>query len=115
MNKKFGLFILLGLFLGGTFGIFFAAPLENPLLGVAIGALGGVFIGWFIAAEFTETKNPSNNSQTAQPKPHRGMWIGIGLALGAGIGMAMQNLTVGMGIGLLMGVVMETLQVRKVG
>ncbi len=114
MNKKFGLFILLGMLLGSTFGTFLAAPLENSLLGVALGALGGVFIGWFIAAAFKETKNPSTNSQIAQPKSRRGMWIGIGLALGAGIGMAMQNIAVGMGIGLLMGVVMETVQVRKI-
>ncbi len=114
MNKKFGLFILLGMFIGGTFGTFFAAPLENPLMGMGLGALGGVFIGWFIAAAFTEKANPSTDSHIAQPKSHRGMWIGIGLALGAGIGMAMQNLAVGMGIGLLMGVVMETLQARKI-
>lgn len=114
MDKKIGLFILLGMLIGGTFGIFLAAPLENPLLGVALGALGGVFIGWFIAAAFLETKNPSVNSQIAQPKSRRGMWIGIGLALGARIGMAIQNIAVGMGIGLLMGVVMETLQARKI-
>jgi len=56
MNKKFGLFILLGLLFGGTFGIFFGAPLENPLLGVEFGALGGVFIGWFIAAAVIENE-----------------------------------------------------------
>jgi len=112
MTKKFGLFILSGLLIGGIFGIFFAAPLENPLLGVGVGALGGVFLGWFIAAVFAEMKNPSINSQISQPKSRRGMWIGIGLALGAGIGMAMQNIAAGMGIGLLMGVVMETLQVQ---
>jgi hypothetical protein len=113
MDKKFGLFILAGLLIGSTFGIFFGPVLENPLLGVGLGALGGVFIGWFVAAAFTESKNPSTNSQVARPVSRRGMWIGIGLALGAGIGMAMQNIAVGMGIGLLMGVVMETLQVRK--
>jgi hypothetical protein len=114
MDKKFGLFILLGLLIGGTFGIFFGAPLENPLLGVGVGALGGIFLGWFIAAAFAKMKNLSTNSQIAQPKSRRGMWIGIGLALSAGIGMAMQNIAVGMGIGLLMGVVMETLQARKI-
>lgn len=114
MNKTFGLFIFLGLLIGGTFGILFGARLENPLLGVGLGALGGVFLGWFIAAAFTETKNHSTNSQIAQPKSRRGMWIGIGLALGAGIGVAMQNIGVGMGIGFLMGVVMETLQGRKI-
>jgi len=56
MNKNFGLFILLGLLVGGTFGIFFGAPLENPLLGVGLGALGGVFIGWFIAAAAMENE-----------------------------------------------------------
>ncbi len=57
MNKKFGLFILLGLLIGGTFGTFFGAALENPFWGVALGALGGVFIGWFIAAAAMENKN----------------------------------------------------------
>jgi hypothetical protein len=81
---------------------------------VGVGALGGIFLGWFIAAAFAKMKNLSTNSQIAQPKSRRGMWIGIGLALSAGIGMAMQNIAVGMGIGLLMGVVMETLQARKI-
>ncbi len=56
MNKKFGLFILLGLLVGSTFGIFFGPVLENPLLGVGLGALGGVFIGWFIAAAVIENE-----------------------------------------------------------
>jgi uncharacterized protein YcfJ len=57
MNKKFGLFILLGLIVGGTFGTFFGPVLGNPLLGVGLGVLGGVFIGWFIAAAAMENKN----------------------------------------------------------
>ena len=56
MNKKFGLFILLGLFVGSTFGIFIGPVLGNPLLGVGIGALGGVFIGWFIATAAMENE-----------------------------------------------------------
>jgi len=47
---------LLGLLVGGTFGIFFGAPLENRLLGVGLGALGGAFIGWFIAAAVIENE-----------------------------------------------------------
>jgi uncharacterized membrane protein YfcA len=111
MDKKLGLIILIGLLIGGTIGILFEARFENPLLGVGLGALGGVFLTSFIAIALRTTKNASTNSIKAQPKSRRGMWIGIGLILGAGLGVAMQNIAVGMGIGVLMGVIMETLRV----
>jgi ABC-type uncharacterized transport system permease subunit len=57
MNKKFGIFILLGMLIGATFGVFLGAALENPLLGVSLGALVGVFLGWFIAAAVIENQN----------------------------------------------------------
>lgn len=54
MNKKFGLFIFLGLGIGGIFGVGLGAANGNATLGTAIGAIAGVFIGWFIAAAVRE-------------------------------------------------------------
>ena len=54
MNKKYGLYIILGLIVGANFGILFAPVLENKALGIALGALGGVFVGWFVAAIIVE-------------------------------------------------------------
>jgi len=45
MAKKFGVFILLGLLLGGWLGASLGAANGNPLWGLALGALGGFFIG----------------------------------------------------------------------
>lgn len=56
MNKKFGLFILLGLAIGATFGMFIGAAIGNIPLGVAFGAIGGLFIGWFIFAAVLENE-----------------------------------------------------------
>lgn len=57
MNKKFGLFILGGLAVGASFGTFIGAAMENMRLGIAFGAIGGLFIGWFIAAAVFENEN----------------------------------------------------------
>ena len=54
MNKKFGLYIVLGLILGAVFGNFFGPIVGNTALAMKLGALGGVFIGWFIAAAVIE-------------------------------------------------------------
>jgi len=56
MNKKLGLFILLGLTIGASFGVFMGAAIENTPLGIALGAMGGLFIGWFIAAAVLENE-----------------------------------------------------------
>jgi uncharacterized membrane protein len=61
MDKKFGIFVLLGLLLGGQLGVFFGPILKNPILGVALGALGGAFLGWFIAAAVLENQNSNKN------------------------------------------------------
>lgn len=50
MNKKFGLSIVLGCFVGAVFGAAFIPVIGNGALGVGGGALAGVFVGWFIAA-----------------------------------------------------------------
>lgn len=50
MNKKYAIYIVLGLFIGALFGVSFTPVIENDALGVLRGALAGVFLGWFIAA-----------------------------------------------------------------
>jgi hypothetical protein len=62
MNKKAGLFILFGLAIGASFGVFIGAALENTGLGVACGSIGGVFIGWLAAAAVLEHEK-SNKSK----------------------------------------------------
>jgi ABC-type uncharacterized transport system permease subunit len=54
MDKRFGLYIVLGSILGAAFGIFFGPVVGDPALAMLSGALGGVFIGWFIAAAVIE-------------------------------------------------------------
>lgn len=50
MDQKSARFIFLGLLIGGVLGLLFGAGADNIVLGVALGALAGVFIGWFVAA-----------------------------------------------------------------
>ena len=50
MDRKFGYYIVLGLVIGVVLGMGVGAASGNALLGIGLGALGGVFIGWFIAA-----------------------------------------------------------------
>jgi NhaP-type Na+/H+ or K+/H+ antiporter len=50
MNRDFGLFIFVGMAIGALFGLPFAEPIGNALLAVGIGALAGLFLGWFLAA-----------------------------------------------------------------
>lgn len=56
-KQKFGIYIFAGLLIGATFGIFLSAGSENLLLGIGIGALVGVALGWFIAAAALEIEN----------------------------------------------------------
>ena len=50
MERKYAYVIPLGLVIGAIFGVSYGMAFGNTLLGVAFGALGGVFLGWFIAA-----------------------------------------------------------------
>ena len=56
MDKKFGVYILLGLVIGAMYGTFFGRALENMLLGIALGAFSGIFLGWFVAIAVQEQK-----------------------------------------------------------
>ncbi len=50
MSRKDGYYIVLGLVIGAIFGVLFGSPANNTLFGLGLGALGGVFLGWFVAA-----------------------------------------------------------------
>jgi hypothetical protein len=54
MEKRIGYFALLGLLIGVIFGTGLGAANGNPLVGLALGALAGVFLGWFIAVIVSE-------------------------------------------------------------
>ena len=56
MDKKFGYYVFGGLLIGAVFGLLWSAN-GNPILGVALGALAGVALGWFIAAADLENRN----------------------------------------------------------
>lgn len=56
MDKKFGYYVFGGLLIGAVFGSLWAAN-GNILLGIGIGALVGVAIGWFSAAAVLEKSN----------------------------------------------------------
>jgi len=49
MKRKYASFIVLGLIVGSAFGISLNPGFEKPLTNVFFGAVGGVFIGWFVA------------------------------------------------------------------
>jgi hypothetical protein len=56
MDRRFGYYIVLGLVVGVVFGMGVGAAIGNVLLGIGLGALGGVFIGWFIAAAALQSR-----------------------------------------------------------
>ncbi|GIK42944.1 MAG: hypothetical protein BroJett011_67770 [Chloroflexota bacterium] len=56
MERKFGYYILLGLVIGVVFGMGLGAANGNAIWGIWLGALGGVFIGWFIAVAALENR-----------------------------------------------------------
>ncbi len=49
MDKKFGYYIFGGLLIGALLGWMWSAG-NNPFIGMGIGALVGIAIGWFAAA-----------------------------------------------------------------
>ena len=56
MDKEFGYYVFGGLLIGAVFGSLWAAN-GNIVLGMALGALAGLAIGWFIAAAALEKNN----------------------------------------------------------
>ena len=55
MEKTVGQFIFGGLLIGAMFGLIWAGG-RNPVMGVGIGAIVGVALGWFIAAAILEQR-----------------------------------------------------------
>jgi ABC-type uncharacterized transport system permease subunit len=49
MNKRFGSFILVGLLFGAIFGLWNVPATGNVPLSMGMGALAGLFAGWFAA------------------------------------------------------------------
>ena len=62
LKKRFGLYILVGLGFGAMFGIFLGEAIENAILEVPLGALGGVFVGWFVATAARENSKEKGNA-----------------------------------------------------
>ena len=54
-NKVFGYFIFGGLLIGALFGLIWSGGV-NPLMGVGIGAMVGISIGWFAGAAYFEQR-----------------------------------------------------------
>ncbi len=55
-RRLFGICIFFGLAIGANFGIFIGKANGNLPLGIGIGALAGVFIGWFVAAAILQNR-----------------------------------------------------------
>ena len=56
MDRKLGLLIFGGMLIGALFGLIFAGPNGNDLLGLGGGAFIGAAIGWFAAAAIMERR-----------------------------------------------------------
>ena len=52
-KKKFGYYVFGGAIIGALFGLIWSAG-SNPLVGLALGAVVGMSIGWFAAAYVME-------------------------------------------------------------
>jgi hypothetical protein len=50
MDRRFVYYIIAGLSIGVVLGQWLGATKGNAILGIGLGALAGVFLGWFIAA-----------------------------------------------------------------
>lgn len=55
MDKTPAFYIVLGLLIGAIFGLGVGAANGNAIRGMELGALAGVFIGWFLVAAVLES------------------------------------------------------------
>ena len=66
MDLKFGLFIVLGLVIGSVFGVSLGAVIGNNAIvaiGIIAGPIGGVFLGWFVAAAVLKNRKIKNEDK----------------------------------------------------
>lgn len=56
VRRTLALYALAGAAIGSTFGVFIGAVSGHRLLGVGIGALAGLYVGWFVAAAVLERR-----------------------------------------------------------
>jgi hypothetical protein len=66
MDRKFGIYILVGLVIGVFFGMLLGPAIGNNLLGIGLGALGGVFVGWFAAAAALKRRGGEEDEKTRE-------------------------------------------------
>ncbi len=62
-EQKFGSYILVGFAIGGITGMVLQAGSGNTFFGFWIGALVGVFLGWFIAVAVSQNKNRKRHNK----------------------------------------------------
>ena len=62
-EQKFGSYIFIGIAIGGITGMVLQAGNGNTFFGFWIGALVGVFLGWFIAAAVWQNKNRKKHNK----------------------------------------------------
>jgi len=56
MERKIGIYSFLGLIIGAIFGLSLGAANGDIIWGIGLGALFGLFIGWFVAAAVIESQ-----------------------------------------------------------
>jgi ABC-type uncharacterized transport system permease subunit len=54
MGRRLGIYLDLGLLIGAIFSVALGTGSDSPLLGIGLGALLGVFAGWFAYAAAVE-------------------------------------------------------------
>ena len=62
MDRRFGLYIVVGLAVGAVFGAAFGEAIGNSVWGIVLGGSGGIFVGWFIAAAVRENSRGKNKT-----------------------------------------------------
>ncbi len=63
MDRNFGLFIVLGLVIGSIFGVSLGAVIGNNAIGIMLGPISGVFLGWFVAAAVLKNRKIKNEDK----------------------------------------------------